>query len=63
LHFVHLIFLYVRSFLIFYSEHPGNLSSHLVDVVASFDHDLRFLIMQGILSRSFFPLEHFLFRY
>ncbi|XP_027334240.1 midasin [Abrus precatorius] len=35
------------------SGYPGVLSSHLIDVVASFDHDLRFLVMQDISNSSF----------
>ncbi|XP_052724837.1 midasin isoform X1 [Vigna angularis] len=37
-------------------EHPGNLSRHLVDV-ASFDHDLRFLIMQDVSNSSFLMVK------
>ncbi|CAJ1950871.1 unnamed protein product [Sphenostylis stenocarpa] len=36
-----------------YQEYSGILSSHLIDVVASFDHDLRFLVMQDVSNSSF----------
>lgn len=36
--------------LIFSLNNTGMLSSHPVDVVASFDHNLRFLVMQGMLA-------------
>ncbi|WVZ15742.1 hypothetical protein V8G54_013308, partial [Vigna mungo] len=40
-----------------YQEHSGNLSRHLVDVVASFDHDLRILIMQDVSNSSFLMVK------
>ncbi|KAK8465039.1 hypothetical protein PHAVU_010G134100 [Phaseolus vulgaris] len=40
-----------------YQVLPGNLSSHLTDVVASFDHELRFLVMQDVSNSSFLMVK------